>query len=73
MFCRKFYYPADAYARSKLAQVYFTKYLEVIFKERNLQMQAHAPHPGIVNTDLFVHSSNNMIPWFRDLLYKVNN
>lgn len=46
-FLRKFYYPADAYGKSKLAQVYFTKYLENIFKERGLKIQAHAPHPGI--------------------------
>jgi NAD(P)-dependent dehydrogenase (short-subunit alcohol dehydrogenase family) len=69
---RKFYYPADAYAKSKLAQVYFTKHLEVIFKERGLKIQAHAPHPGIVNTGLFEHSTNNYIPWFKEIFYKVS-
>lgn len=69
--CEKFYYPGDAYAKSKLAQVLFTKYLEVIFKERNLKVQAHCPHPGIVNTDLFEHSSNTYIPWFKEVFYKV--
>ncbi|KAG5673144.1 hypothetical protein PVAND_003215 [Polypedilum vanderplanki] len=68
--CKKFYYPADAYAKSKLAQVYFTKYLETIFKERDLKIQSHAPHPGIVNTGLFEHSTINFIPWFKDLFYK---
>lgn len=34
-------------------------------------MQAHAPHPGIVNTDLFEYSSNTYIPWFKDVFYKV--
>jgi NAD(P)-dependent dehydrogenase (short-subunit alcohol dehydrogenase family) len=72
IFFRKFYYPADAYAKSKLAQVYFTKYLEVLFKERDLKLQAHAPHPGIVDTDLFQHSSNTYIPWFKKLVYKVS-
>jgi len=54
-----------------LAQVYFTKYLEVIFKERGLKIQSHAPHPGIVNTDLFQYSSITAIPWFKDVFYKV--
>lgn len=49
LFLRKFYYPADAYGKSKLAQVYFTKYLETIFKERGLKIESYAPHPGIVN------------------------
>ncbi|XP_070490622.1 polyprenol dehydrogenase-like [Chironomus tepperi] len=68
--CKKYYYPTDAYGKSKLAQVYFTKYLEVIFKERGLKIQSHAPHPGIVNTDLFQYSSNTAIPWFKDVFYK---
>lgn len=69
---RNFYYPPDAYAKSKLAQVYFTKYLDLFLKEKGLKIQVHAPHPGIVNTDLFEHSSNTYIPWFKDIFYKVS-
>lgn len=41
-------------------------------KERNLNIQVHATHPGIVNTDLFEHSSNTYIPWFKNIFYKVS-
>jgi NAD(P)-dependent dehydrogenase (short-subunit alcohol dehydrogenase family) len=70
---RNYYYPGDAYAKSKLAQVYFTKHLATILKEKGLNIQVHACHPGIVNTDLFEHSSNTYIPWFKDIFYKVND
>lgn len=69
---RKYYYPGDAYGKSKLAQVFFTKYLDVLLKEKGLNIQVHSVHPGIVNTDLFEHSSNTYIPWFKDIFYKVN-
>lgn len=69
--CKKFYYPADAYNKSKLAQVLFTKSLERIFAERELKMQSHSLHPGVVNTDLFEHSATDYIPWVRKLLFKV--
>jgi len=68
--CKKYYYPGDAYARSKLAQVFFTKYLDNFLKEKGLNVQVHAVHPGIVNTDLFEHSSNTYIPWFKSIFYK---
>jgi len=70
--CTKYYYPCEAYAKSKLAQIYFTKHLETIFAERDLKIQAHSIHPGIVNTDLFSNSSNTHIPWFKDFMYKVS-
>lgn len=70
-FFRKSYYPADAYGKSKLAQVYFTKYLEMMLREKGLKIQVHAAHPGIVDTDLFKHSSNTYIPWFKQIFYKV--
>lgn len=41
-------------------------------REKGLNIQVHATHPGIVNTDLFEHSSNTYIPWFKDIFYKVN-
>lgn len=71
--CKKFYYPIDAYAKSKLAQVYFSKYLDKILKEKNINVQVHAVHPGVVNTDLFEHSSTTYVPWFKDLVYKVSS
>lgn len=66
-----YYYPADAYNKSKLAQVLFTKHMEVICKEQGLKIQSHAPHPGIVNTDLFENTSTTYIPWFKSIFYKV--
>lgn len=69
---RKYYYPGDAYGKSKLAQVFFTKHLDNVLKRKGLNIQVHSTHPGIVNTDLFEHSSNTYIPWFKDIFYKVN-
>lgn len=69
---RKYYYPGDAYGKSKLAQVFFTKHLDTLLKKKGLNIQVHSTHPGIVNTDLFEHSSNTYIPWFKDIFYKVN-
>lgn len=69
---RKYYYPIDAYSNSKLAQVYFSKHLNVLLKEQGAKVQVHSVHPGIVNTDLFEHSVNTAIPWFKNLFYKVS-
>ncbi|CRK88704.1 CLUMA_CG002366, isoform B [Clunio marinus] len=68
--CQKFYYPADAYNKSKLAQVLFTKSLERFFSEHELKIQSHSLHPGVVNTDLFEHSSTDYIPWIRKIFFK---
>jgi NAD(P)-dependent dehydrogenase (short-subunit alcohol dehydrogenase family) len=68
---RKFYYPADSYNKSKLAQVLFTRSLEKLFAEHNLKLQSHSLHPGVVNTELFEHSSTDYVPWVRKL-FKVN-
>lgn len=75
IFCnfRQYYYPGDAYAKSKLAQVFFTKHLDNLIQEKGLKIQVHSTHPGIVNTDLFEHSSNTYIPWFKDIFYKVKS
>uniref|UniRef100_A0A2M3Z1M9 Putative dehydrogenase with different specificities related to short-chain alcohol dehydrogenase n=1 Tax=Anopheles braziliensis TaxID=58242 RepID=A0A2M3Z1M9_9DIPT len=66
----KNYYPADAYNQSKLAQVLFAKHLNLVFEEDGLPVLANSLHPGVVNTDLFEHSSTNYIPWIRALLFK---
>uniref|UniRef100_A0A182FWA2 Short-chain dehydrogenase n=1 Tax=Anopheles albimanus TaxID=7167 RepID=A0A182FWA2_ANOAL len=66
----KNYYPADAYNQSKLAQVLFAKHLNLVFEEDGLPVLANSLHPGVVNTDLFEHTSTNYIPWVRGLLFK---
>lgn len=70
-FYRKFYYPADAYMKSKLAQVLFSKHLDKICREENFNVQSHSLHPGVVNTDLFEHSSTSYVPIMRSVLFKV--
>lgn len=67
----KYYYPADAYNQSKLAQVLFTRHLQKIIDANGDNIQTHAVHPGVVDTDLFVHSSTTYIPWFKKLMFKV--
>lgn len=72
MFCSKDYYPPDAYNQSKLAQVLFTRHLQfLINQDEDLHVQVHAVHPGVVDTDLFVHSSTTYVPWFKKLFFKV--
>ncbi|XP_055703436.1 dehydrogenase/reductase SDR family member on chromosome X [Phlebotomus papatasi] len=66
----KTYYGATAYNQSKLAQILFTKHLQVLFGTRQLPVQVHAVHPGVVDTDLFVHTSSTVIPWFKKALFK---
>ncbi|XP_058458923.1 dehydrogenase/reductase SDR family member on chromosome X [Malaya genurostris] len=66
----KDYYPAEAYNQSKLAQVLFAKHTNLQFEEDNDLVQSHSVHPGVVNTDLFEHSSTTYIPWVRQLLFK---
>lgn len=72
---RKYYYPPDAYNQSKLAQVLFTKHLQVLLSGAGVgaggRVQVHAVHPGVVDTDLFVHSSSTYIPWVKKILFKV--
>jgi NAD(P)-dependent dehydrogenase (short-subunit alcohol dehydrogenase family) len=72
IYFRKFYYPADAYNKSKLAQVLFTKHLQVLLSQSGLKIQTNSLHPGVVDTDLFANSSTDYIPWFRTLLFKVS-
>lgn len=72
LFLRNSYYPPDAYNQSKLAQVLFTRHLQRIFNnDEDAHVQVHAVHPGVVDTDLFIHSSTTYVPWFKKLLFKV--
>uniref|UniRef100_A0A7G3AIF8 Putative dehydrogenase with different specificities related to short-chain alcohol dehydrogenase n=1 Tax=Lutzomyia longipalpis TaxID=7200 RepID=A0A7G3AIF8_LUTLO len=66
----KSYYGATAYNQSKLAQILFTKHLQGLLVDRKLPVQVHACHPGVVDTDLFIHSSSTVIPWFKKALFK---
>ncbi|XP_072376332.1 polyprenol dehydrogenase-like [Diabrotica undecimpunctata] len=50
---RHHYISGVAYAQSKMAQVLFTKYLDAILEKQKVNVQVHAVHPGLVNTDLF--------------------
>lgn len=68
---RKFYYPADAYNKSKLAQVFFTNHLEKLLREKGLKLQSNSLHPGVVDTELFAHTSTDYVPWVRKLFFKV--
>ncbi|KAG5672998.1 hypothetical protein PVAND_003079 [Polypedilum vanderplanki] len=68
--CKKFYYPADAYNKSKLAQVYFTRHLEGLFAQHELKIQNHSLHPGVVDTELFTHSATDYVPWVRRIFFK---
>lgn len=67
---RNFYYPADSYSKSKLAQVLFTMSLDRLCREKHLKIRVLAVHPGIVNTDLFKNSNSDYFPWMKKFLYK---
>lgn len=70
----KDYYPPDAYNQSKLAQVLFTRHLQLLInQDEDCHVQIHAVHPGVVDTDLFQYSSLSYISWFKKLFFKVNN
>lgn len=66
----KHYYAATAYNQSKLAQVLFTKHLQKMLDEEGSHVQVHAVHPGLVDTDLFQHSSTTNIPVVKKFLFK---
>ncbi|XP_026675609.1 retinol dehydrogenase 12 isoform X2 [Ceratina calcarata] len=45
-----------AYAQSKLAQEIFTKGLQNLLNEKEYRVQVYSVHPGLVYTELFIHS-----------------
>ncbi|XP_063239898.1 dehydrogenase/reductase SDR family member on chromosome X isoform X2 [Bacillus rossius redtenbacheri] len=60
-----------AYGRSKLAQVLFTRALERRLRAAGAPVQAHAVHPGLVDTDLFHGTAVKLLlPWALKLLFK---
>lgn len=64
-FLRKF-----AYARSKLAQVMFTKTIQELFSKKKLPVQSYAVHPGLVNTDIYQHTSMKHLKILFNILFK---
>lgn len=69
--CKKYYRASMAYANSKLAQIMFTYHLERLCKAEKWKIQTFAPHPGVVDTDIFKRSLVNDIPGWKRLLFKV--
>lgn len=70
--CKKYYRASMAYANSKLATIMGTYQQEKLFRERNLPIHAFAPHPGVVDTDIFQKSLVNHIPGWKRYLFKVS-
>lgn len=64
------YYPISAYNNSKLAQVMFTKFLQTWLDNEQAPVQTHSLHPGVVDTELFEHTSSTSIGWFKRLMFK---
>ncbi|KAG5672993.1 hypothetical protein PVAND_003074 [Polypedilum vanderplanki] len=68
--CKKYYRASMAYANSKLATIMGTYQQEKLFREQNLPIHAYAPHPGVVDTDIFQKSLVNHIPGWKYFLFK---
>lgn len=51
------YEKQEAYAFSKLANIYFTKALDRRFQQESLSVSSYAVHPGVVRTNLARHLS----------------
>ncbi|XP_057662122.1 dehydrogenase/reductase SDR family member on chromosome X-like [Diorhabda carinulata] len=65
------YIAGAAYAQSKMAQILFTKYLDKILQIEEANVQVHAVHPGIVNTDLFNGTNlKKCMPLIPSLIFK---
>lgn len=70
--CRKDYYPITAYNNSKLAQVMFAKHLQLWLDAKQLPVQTHSLHPGVVDTELFSNMAFNsaVVGWFKKIFFK---
>jgi NAD(P)-dependent dehydrogenase (short-subunit alcohol dehydrogenase family) len=60
----KYYHPGIQYGNSKLAQVLFSNHVDKICNSKNLKIQSHCVHPGVVDTDIF-----NSVPLFKYMSY----
>jgi len=61
----KDYSPMKAYGRSKLSNLLFTYELQRFFEKNKIDCMAIAAHPGVSDTNLFVHASPK---WAMNLL-----
>ena len=61
----KDYSPMKAYGRSKLSNLLFTYELQRFFEKNNIDCVAIATHPGVSDTNLFVHAAPK---WAMNLL-----
>lgn len=48
----KDYHDWNAYGASKLANVYFTRKLAKVFKEKDMDIKTASVHPGVIKTNL---------------------
>jgi NAD(P)-dependent dehydrogenase (short-subunit alcohol dehydrogenase family) len=67
----RYYHMGEAYADSKLAQMMFTRHLEKVCRERGWNVSSFAPHPGVVNTEIFQNSVIGSFGWIRRIFMKV--
>ena len=49
----------EAYGRSKLANIYFTRKLAKIFKDKNMDIKAVSIHPGMIKTNILRNLNHN--------------
>lgn len=68
--CRNYYYPANAYSQSKLAQIMASRHLQRLLDEEKAHVQVLSLHPGIVDTDLFEHSTTSQVPFVKKCFFK---
>lgn len=50
----------------------FTKTIQELFSNKNLPIQSYAVHPGLVNTEIYQHTSMRHLKILFNILFKVN-
>lgn len=73
IYFRKNFVTLENYSQSKLAILMFTKKLARELKQLNIPVRVNAVHPGIVNTELFLHDNSyfRFLKFLTDILIKV--
>ncbi|XP_013196184.2 retinol dehydrogenase 13 [Amyelois transitella] len=62
------YSPIEAYSRSKLANVLFSRELAAKLKEHNIEgVNTYSLHPGVIKTELGRHFDKTLFPFARTL------
>ncbi|CAK1586496.1 unnamed protein product [Parnassius mnemosyne] len=59
-----------AYAQSKLAQIMIARYLNKLLESEDVNVKFYSAHPGIVDTDLFEHTTFHHLPWLKKIFFK---